>query len=327
MGLGPHRPMRAHEEADRHGRDSRDRDDPLSARAGAGGAQALAAGPNAPHRPAHPRAPPGSRATGPRRCGRSGGATRGSRRSRRIATACSARSGRSGTRSRRSAPTSSSCGATISTRTSRTTSCPPFCVLAYDTLAFQPFKRLGKRPNIWGEPGDKTFTWPGHRQGRTPPGEPLCSRPASTCLRVPAAARRRRRPRVRQHAALPRPRPPGVPVSDPPVTVNCYGRDVVRNRGGGSRSRRRGRPARALAAPVLRARTGDGAHLPGQPLARGPDGLLELVARVPHREEPLPLSRPRGRPSAARAAPRGRLRQLARSFTRADGSLRASTRS
>src|SRR6266850_5679976 len=44
---------------------------------------------------------------------------------------------------------------------------PPFCVLAYDTLAFQPFKRLGKRPNIWGEPNDKVFTWRGQpRAGR-----------------------------------------------------------------------------------------------------------------------------------------------------------------
>src|ERR1044071_8828648 len=42
-----------------------------------------------------------------------------------------------------------------------------FCVLSYDTLTFQPFARLGRRPNIWGEPGDKTFTWPGHpRAGR-----------------------------------------------------------------------------------------------------------------------------------------------------------------
>src|SRR5262245_43780514 len=40
---------------------------------------------------------------------------------------------------------------------------PPFCVLAYDTLTFQPFKRLRGRPNIWGEPDDKAFTWPGHR--------------------------------------------------------------------------------------------------------------------------------------------------------------------
>src|SRR5207249_3834761 len=44
---------------------------------------------------------------------------------------------------------------------------PPYCVLAYDTLSFQPFKRLGKRPNIWGEPGDKVFTWRGQpRAGR-----------------------------------------------------------------------------------------------------------------------------------------------------------------
>jgi hypothetical protein len=37
---------------------------------------------------------------------------------------------------------------------------PPFCVLAYDTLTFQPFKRLGNRPNIWGEPGDQVSPGP-----------------------------------------------------------------------------------------------------------------------------------------------------------------------
>src|SRR4029434_10340748 len=36
---------------------------------------------------------------------------------------------------------------------------PPFCVLAYDKLEFQPFKRLGKRPHIWGEPAEKVLTW------------------------------------------------------------------------------------------------------------------------------------------------------------------------
>ena len=40
---------------------------------------------------------------------------------------------------------------------------PPYCVLAYDKLAFKPYSRLRGRPNIWGEPEDKLFTNPGHR--------------------------------------------------------------------------------------------------------------------------------------------------------------------
>lgn len=39
---------------------------------------------------------------------------------------------------------------------------PPFCVLAYEKMEFQPYKRLRGRPNIWGEPADKVFTSPGH---------------------------------------------------------------------------------------------------------------------------------------------------------------------
>ena len=41
---------------------------------------------------------------------------------------------------------------------------PPFCVLAYDQIEFQPFKRTRGRPNIWGEPEDKVFRWPGHQE-------------------------------------------------------------------------------------------------------------------------------------------------------------------
>src|SRR2546427_178241 len=80
---------------------------------------------------------------------------------------------------------------------------PPFCVLAYDTLTFQPFKRL----------------------------------------------------------------------------------DSAR-RGSGS--------ARAVAAPLLRARASDRSHLAREPLARGADGIVELVARVPDREESLSLPRSGG---------------------------------
>jgi hypothetical protein len=46
---------------------------------------------------------------------------------------------------------------------------PPFCVLAYDKIEFQPFVRMGKRnlENIWGLPDDTAFHLPGcHMDGR-----------------------------------------------------------------------------------------------------------------------------------------------------------------
>lgn len=39
---------------------------------------------------------------------------------------------------------------------------PPFCVLAYDELVFQPFKRFPE--NFWNEPADKEYRVPGHKQ-------------------------------------------------------------------------------------------------------------------------------------------------------------------
>jgi hypothetical protein len=49
---------------------------------------------------------------------------------------------------------------------------PPFCVLAYEKLEFQPFQRLRGRPNIWGEAADKVFTGPGHQEaGRFLPAD------------------------------------------------------------------------------------------------------------------------------------------------------------
>src|SRR6266571_2120299 len=44
---------------------------------------------------------------------------------------------------------------------------PPFCVLAYEQLTFQPYHRLRGRPNIWGEPaeGARAPSWPLARHG------------------------------------------------------------------------------------------------------------------------------------------------------------------
>jgi hypothetical protein len=111
---------------------------------------------------------------------------------------------------------------------------PPFCVLAYDTLTFQPFKRLRGRPNIWGEPTDKTFTSPGHpRAGRW-----LASRLLESGIDVAYAYRPLHGDGVAHAFAntllyldLDR---QGFTYPILPITVNCYGRDVVRNQGGGS---------------------------------------------------------------------------------------------
>jgi hypothetical protein len=39
---------------------------------------------------------------------------------------------------------------------------PPFCVLGFDELVFQPFKHFPE--NFWGEPADKEYRVPGHKQ-------------------------------------------------------------------------------------------------------------------------------------------------------------------
>jgi len=110
---------------------------------------------------------------------------------------------------------------------------PPFCVLAYDTLEFQPFKRRG-RPNIWGEPEDKVFTWPGQPAA----GRFLASRLLDAGIDMPYAYRPLHGDGVAHAFAntllfldLDR---KGFEYPILPVTVNCYGRDIIRNRGGAS---------------------------------------------------------------------------------------------
>jgi hypothetical protein len=112
---------------------------------------------------------------------------------------------------------------------------PPFCVLAYDTLTFQPFKRLRGRPNIWGEPEDKVFTWPGQPAA----GRLLAGRLLEAGIDMAYAYRPLHGDGVAHAFAntllyldLDR---TGFPYPILPMTVNCYGRDVVRSRGGGSR--------------------------------------------------------------------------------------------
>ncbi|HXH10708.1 MAG TPA: extradiol ring-cleavage dioxygenase [Alphaproteobacteria bacterium] len=111
---------------------------------------------------------------------------------------------------------------------------PPFCVLAYDRLEFQPFKRLRGRPNIWGEPEDKAFANPGARVA----GRYLATRLLEEGIDMAYAYRPLHEDGLGHAFAytllfldLDR---QGFTYPILPVAVNCYGRNVIRNRGGGT---------------------------------------------------------------------------------------------
>src|SRR5947208_15869514 len=111
---------------------------------------------------------------------------------------------------------------------------PPYCVLAYDTLSFQPFKRLGKRPKLRGEPGFKRFTC----RGLPRAGRYLASKLLEAGIDMAYAYKPLHGDGVAHAFAntllyLDRERT-GFDYPILPVTVNCYGRDVVRYQGGGS---------------------------------------------------------------------------------------------
>jgi hypothetical protein len=111
---------------------------------------------------------------------------------------------------------------------------PPFCVLAYEQLTFQPYHRLRDRPNIWGEPNDKVFTSPGHHAA----GRFLTSRLLEEGIDMAYAYRPLHEDGLGHAFAntllvldLDR---KGFNYPILPVAVNCYGSSVIRNRGGGS---------------------------------------------------------------------------------------------
>jgi len=111
---------------------------------------------------------------------------------------------------------------------------PPFCVLAYDKLAFTPYKRLRGRPNIWGEPEDKVFTNAGHHAA----GRFLASRLLEEGIDMSYAYRPLHEDGLGHAFAntllfldLDR---KGFDYPVLPVAINCYGSNVIRNRGGGS---------------------------------------------------------------------------------------------
>lgn len=109
---------------------------------------------------------------------------------------------------------------------------PPFCVLAYERLDFKPYERLRGRPNVWGEPADKTFSHPGHRAA----GRWLARRLLEEDIDVSYAYKPLHEDGLGHAFAntllyLDVDRR-GFSTPIVPVTVNCYGSSVIRYQGG-----------------------------------------------------------------------------------------------
>jgi hypothetical protein len=107
---------------------------------------------------------------------------------------------------------------------------PPYCVLAYDEITAEPWHEY-RRPNIWNEPHDKTFTYRGHQEA----GKYLATKVLESGFDLAYAYK----PLHHQlgHAFLntllfldyDR---KGFPYPVLPFQVNCYGRRVVAQEAG-----------------------------------------------------------------------------------------------
>jgi hypothetical protein len=112
---------------------------------------------------------------------------------------------------------------------------PAFCVLAYDHVDFRPFTRLGDTPNIWGEPQEKVFTCAGHQEG----GRFLARGLLEQGIDAAYAYKPLHKDGLGHAFAntvlyLDKERK-GFPYPIVPVTVNCYGKNVVRMHGGSAK--------------------------------------------------------------------------------------------
>ena len=82
----------------------------------------------------------------------------------------------------------------------------------------------------------------------------------------------------------------GFPYPIIPFAINCYGRKVIAQRGGlpafeNPPSEAQLDPPAPTPRRLVRSGRRDRAHLRGQSVAGGADGVVGMVARVPHREK------------------------------------------
>ncbi len=167
---------------------------------------------------------------------------------------------------------------------------PPYCVSAYES-----FKITVPPGNVWGEPAGELFEQPGHVRGAKHLTTGLIEAGFDAAYAYKPLHHSLGHAFANAVLYLDYNRV-GFPYPIVPVAINCYGRKVISQRGGfpnfeRDSGRGRSRSARADAEAPVRPRRGDGQGAGRVALARGRARLLRLVARLPDREEPLPLSR------------------------------------
>ncbi len=111
---------------------------------------------------------------------------------------------------------------------------PPFCVLGFDAIESRPFAEgaTAMRPNVWGEPTDKTFRYRGHREAAKAITRGLLERG----IDMPYAYRPLHHDGISHAFAntllyLDYDRS-GLDYPVVPFVVNCYGATVISTRGG-----------------------------------------------------------------------------------------------
>jgi hypothetical protein len=107
---------------------------------------------------------------------------------------------------------------------------PAFSILAYDSVAFQPWKGYRRGPNVWDEPEEQTFTVQGHRAG----GKYLATALLTEGIDVAYAYKPLHRPLGHAFANsvlyLDYDRK-GFPFAVVPFAINAYGRWLIAARG------------------------------------------------------------------------------------------------
>jgi hypothetical protein len=112
---------------------------------------------------------------------------------------------------------------------------PPFCVFAYDEVEAHPWAHERAAPNVWGEDAETAFSYKGHPQA----AKYLAARLLEQDIDMPYAYQPLHYPGL-AHAFLntllfldyDR---KGLPYPVIAFQVNCYGRRVIYQRGGGGR--------------------------------------------------------------------------------------------
>ena len=175
---------------------------------------------------------------------------------------------------------------------------PPFSVLAYEDMDVQPWKAMKRRhgTNVWGESDETTYRIRGARDV----GVHLVTGLLDADFDVSYAYKPLHQVGLSHSFMnalmfLDYDRK-GLDYPLLPVQVNCYGRRVISFGGTVSRfadAKRRARPARTVTVALPGPGRGHRPGAEGVAVAGGGGGVVELVARLPHRSHLASLPGPR----------------------------------